>query len=75
MWFVNVCDCVAQYLDRQKPPLSTKRVKPYVLSAAAFVFEKYHPLRRSEFENGKTYFAEMLQEYVEVQRREEEEKR
>ena len=72
-----LCDCVMVYIkdpgmNYQYDPGWPKNVKWFVLPAAAFMFDKYHPLQRSEFENGKTYFAEMLQDYVVEGRQDEE---
>ena len=55
-----------QYLDRNRAPLSTKKVKPHVEQVAVFIHGKYHPLHRDKFENDKTYFAAMLEDYVQV---------
>ena len=55
-----------QYLDRNRAPLSTKKVRPHVEQVALYIHEKYHPLQRDKFENDKTYFAAMLEDYVQV---------
>jgi len=63
-----LCDCVIvyiKYLDRNRAPLSTKKVRPHVESVALFIYSKYHPLHRDKFENDKAYFAQMLMDYVE----------
>eukprot|EP01083_Nonionella_stella_P088511 246737_1 len=62
-----LCDCVivyVKYLDRNRAPLSTKKVRPYVEKVAVYIQKKYHPLLRDSFENDKTYFAQMLEDYV-----------
>jgi len=62
-----LCDCVivyVKYLDRNRAPLSTKKVRPHVEQVATHIFGKYHPLQRDQFENDKTYFAAMLEDYV-----------
>jgi hypothetical protein len=62
-----LCDCVivyVKYLDRQRAPLQTKKVRPHVEEISQFIFERYHPLQRNEFELDKTYFASMLENYV-----------
>ena len=56
-----------QFLDRNTATLSTKKVKPFVKKAATYIHGKYHPLRRDQFENNGTYFAEMLEDYVQVE--------
>jgi len=63
-----LCDCVIvyiKYLDRNRAPLSTKKVRPHVENVAMFIHNKYHPLQRDKFENEKAYFAQMLMDYVE----------
>lgn len=63
-----LCDCVIvyiKYLDRNRAPLSTKKVRPHVETVALFIHNKYHPLQRDKFENDKAYFAQMLMDYVE----------
>lgn len=62
-----LCDCVIvyiKYLDRNRAPLSTKKVRPHVDTVALYIHTKYHPLQREKFENDKTYFAAMLEDYV-----------
>eukprot|EP01083_Nonionella_stella_P161859 530640_1 len=62
-----LCDCVivyVKYLDRNRAPLSTKKVKPHVEQVSTYIYNKYHPLHRDKFENDKTYFAQMLEDYV-----------
>jgi len=62
-----LCDCVIvyiKYLDRNRAPLSTKKVRPHVENVALFINNKYHPLKRDKFENDKAYFAQMLMDYV-----------
>merc|ERR1711920_799643 len=46
-----LCDCVivyVKYLDRNRAPLSTKKVRPHVEEVAMFIHNKYHPLQREE---------------------------
>ena len=53
-------------MDRNRAPLSTKTVKPYVEPVAMFIHGKYHPIRQDQFQNDKTYFAAMIEDYVKV---------
>eukprot|EP01084_Bolivina_argentea_P246930 413159_1 len=62
-----LCDCVivyVKYLDRNRAPLSTKKVKPHVEQVALYIHTKYHPLQRDKFETNKNYFASILEDYV-----------
>eukprot|EP01083_Nonionella_stella_P163592 538927_1 len=64
-----VCDCVivfVKYLDRQRRPMSTRQVLPFVEGVTSYIYDKYHPLRRDGFENEKT-FSKMLTDYVDNQ--------
>eukprot|EP01083_Nonionella_stella_P110939 325023_1 len=62
-----VCDCViifVKLLDRNRAPMATGQVQPFVKGITSYIYGKYHPLCRDGFENDKTYFAKMLTDYV-----------
>mmetsp|Transcript_38525 Transcript_38525/g.63143 ORF Transcript_38525/g.63143 Transcript_38525/m.63143 type:complete len:184 (+) Transcript_38525:36-587(+) len=62
-----MCDCVivyVKYLDRNRSPLSTKTVRPHIEHVTQHIYAKYHPLQRDRFENDKSYFPTMLEDYV-----------
>ena len=62
-----LCDCVivyVRYLERDTAPLPTKKAKPHVQSIAEFIHGRYHPLSRNQFQNDRTYFSAMLEDYI-----------
>lgn len=57
-----------QFMDRTGSPVKASRVKQEMASLARYIFTKYHPLRRTQFEAEQKYFSRMLENYVSAKR-------
>jgi len=57
-----------KFMDRTGTPVKASRVKREMSSLAKYIFTKYHPLRRTQFEGEEKYFSRMLENYVSAKR-------
>lgn len=55
-------------MDRNGTSVKASRMKRELASLTKYIFTKYHPLKRSQFEGEQKYVAQMLSNYVSAKR-------
>ena len=65
-----LADCLIvyiKYLCRDQTALKAKPTQQYLKNIAIYIYDKYHPLNKYQFERNMYYFSSMINQYIKVE--------